>query len=170
MNSQKRVYRPFGLTLAILMAIILFAAFPLLKLYFAWRLDDCGGGGAFDCGITGFGLDTWNWVVGGLGAVVLVTAILAWIGKPPQIRFIFQGAVLVTGIAIILEVIARSSETNALDDSATELMRNILRCQVPFQILLALYIIWYCNRAPARAFYRQEPLRSWQEQEKDKES
>lgn len=169
MNSQKRVYRPFGLTLAIIMGIVLFAAFPLLKLYFAWRLDDCSNDAGFDCGITGFSLDSWNWAGGILGAIVLISAIFAWIGKPPQIRFIFQGAVLITGLEIILEAIARSSGGSA-SSSAAEMMRNILRCQVPFQILLALYIIWYCNRAPARAFYRQEPLRSWQDQAKDKES
>jgi hypothetical protein len=44
-------------------------------------------------------------------------------------------------------------------------MRTLLRCQFPAMILAPPYVIWYINRAPARAFYRRVPLASLARQE-----
>ena len=157
------VRRPFGLTLAIIMAIMLFGIWPLMKLYFAWDLSSGVNDSGFAWGNDTFAFDTANKVVGLLGAAVIVSAIFAWYGKPPQVRFVFQALVLITGIALIIETAMRAAPGDVFADSASAALADVLRCQVPIQILTALYIIWYCNRAPARAFYRQEPLRSWQE-------
>jgi len=32
-------------------------------------------------------------------------------------------------------------------------LRNVLLCQLPLMVLVPLYVVWYLNRAPARAFF-----------------
>lgn len=155
---QASVYRPLGLTIAIFAGVVLFGLWPVTKLYVAWRLN----AGFEDDGVIMGGsipFDTLMIVTGIMGGVVIVTALFAWLGRPRQIRFIFQFAVLATGLCLISETLYRiSQETKTLTaTSGDQVLQNILLCQLPLQILMTVYIIWYCNRAPARAFYRQEP-------------
>ncbi len=162
--SPIRVFRPLGLTLAIITGAILFGFFPLLKAYIAWRWNR---GFEEDGAILGATIpyDNFTLLTGTLGCLVLLSACFAWWGKPPQIRFVYQGAVLITSFSLIAETITRmqtaynpATAIYPLEDT----IQQALQCQVPFQILLTLYIIWYCNRAPARAFYQQKPLTKWQ--------
>lgn len=164
---SQRVRRPLGLQLAIVSAIILFSGWTLVKFYIAYRLNR---GVQDEQGII-FGTTLpYDWLTqlsALLGVIVLISALFAWWGKPPQIRFVFQGAVLLTAILLIAETIYRlqpSDEPSLSIVSGEDAMKDALRCQIPLQILTALYIIWYCNRAPARAFYRQEPLRQLSEE------
>lgn len=176
MSKNPRVFRPLGLTLAILAAIVAFSVYPIAKTYFAYRLNDCTNDAGFACGISSFPFDTLTQAIGVLGVVVFITAIFAWWGKPPQIRFIFQGAVLLTAIMLMLESIVRVLDANTdlsegqlFKDSTEELFNSVLRCQIPMLILVALYIIWYCNRAPARAFYTQKPIQTLKDSQQENE-
>ncbi len=151
---SQRVFRPLGLTLAIIAAVILFGIWPLVKFYVTWRLNagQFGGDNLMLAGST-TPFDGFTYLSAILGIVVIVSAGFAWRGRLPWIRFVFQGATLLTVTVLIAEAIARTQTTNADD-----VLRDVLRCQLPVQAFIALYIVWYNNRAPARAFYRQTPL------------
>lgn len=168
MSDKSRVFRPLGLTLAILTGILAFGIYPILKAYFAWRLNTCTTVDGFSCGSTTFPFDTLTQFIAGLGILVIITAIFAWRGRPPQIRFIFQGAILFTAFMLVLETIIRIRGDKPTIwegglDSTVQLFEAVLKGQIPILILVALYIIWYCNRAPARAFYRQQPMKTMQQ-------
>lgn len=168
MDSAKptRVRRPLGLTLAIFAAFALFGFWPLLKTYLAWQFEEdrTNSDALIFSGNSTFPFDAFTQFLGLLGVLVIISAIFAWLGRPPVIRFVFQAAVLITGIALISETVYRTSDATYLD-SLEQAMGGVMQGQVPVQILTALYIIWYCNRAPARAFYRQEPLQRKMEEE-----
>ncbi|MFP4323254.1 MAG: hypothetical protein ACLFTK_12440 [Anaerolineales bacterium] len=151
---RPEVYRPLGLTIAILGAVLLFGAWPLVKLYIVWRLNArvFEGDDLMLAGST-TPMDGYTYITGILGVVVILTSLFAWLGRPPVIRFVFQGAVLLAAVALVAEAITRASS-----QASSDVLREVLRCQAPIQVLMAVYIVWYCNRAPARAFYRQEPL------------
>jgi hypothetical protein len=159
---KQRVYRPLGLTLAILSGIILFGVWPLVKFYLAYRLNFAAEQDSLliAWGAESLPLDWLTYLVGALGVLVIITAVFAWIGKPPYIQYVFQAVILITGIALVGETLYR---TAAPADSITDFVNNVSERQIPIQVLVALYIIWYCNRAPAQAFYRQEPAKTWKE-------
>jgi hypothetical protein len=156
--KPRRIHRPLGLTIAILAGMFFFGTGPLLNVYLAWRLDRSLGQDTIDFG-TSLPFDSLTILGGVLGALVLVSAVFAWRGKPQQSRFIFQGLILLTAITVIGTQIYRvvNDESNIFTDSSAEALKSIFQCLLPLQITIAVYIIWYCNRAPARAFYRQEP-------------
>jgi len=167
MNTPKQVvFRPLGLALAVAAGFILFGIFPILKSYISWRLNRGIESNGVVVGAS-IPFDGFTYLGTGLGIVVFVLAFFAWRGKPPQVRFVFQGAVLLSVLLVILETLFRLNTNSGADalftNSGGDTINAIFRTQVPLQILTAIYIIWYCNRAPARAFYRQETLLSWQE-------
>jgi len=157
------VFRPLGLTIAIFSAAILFSAWPLVKLYMAWRLQADNNAAdeenfLFTASST-IPLDTLTVVTGLLGLGVLVSAFFAWWGKPPRIQYVFQALVILTTVTLIGESIYRAvGAQNLLQEPIAQAIDSLSRCQIPLQVLTALYVVWYCNRAPARAFYRQQPL------------
>lgn len=170
MSNSSRVFRPLGLTIAILTGVIAFSIYPIARAYFSWRLNNCTNDAGLSCGVAGFPFDTLTQGIAIVGVVVFITAIFAWVGKPKQIRFIFQGAVILMSFLLLIESIVRTRENEAnlsqgelFMDSTRELFNSILQCQIPILILVALYVIWYCNRAPARAFYSQTPMKTYDE-------
>ena len=141
-----KVYRPPGLTLAIIAAVVLFSGWSLVKFYIAWRLN----AGIEKDGIL-FGstlpFDLLTQINGFLGALVVLTAIFAWRGKPPQARFVFQGVVLLSVVGLIVETILRSTSTTGSDglvviNSGENIVKSFSQCQIPLQIMVTLYIIW----------------------------
>jgi len=168
-RSPMRVYRPLGLSLAIMAAIVLFAIWPIVKFYFGWRLNE----GCFEetgaCWGTSFAFDNFSIFIGLLGLLVLISAVLAWRGRPKQMQYIFQAIVLLTSLSLIFEALARTQGWigGSVYPSSADSLNRILTNQIPFQLLVTLYILWYCNRAPARAFYRQIPLSRPTSEEKE---
>jgi hypothetical protein len=158
------------LTLAILTGVALFALFPLLKWYMAWRLNE---GVVEDGALIGATLpyDFFTWATALLGLAVLLTALFAWVGRPKAVRWLYQGFVLLTCLLLLAESYVRlteeprTAEEALVISSGQQTIATFLRCQIPFQILVVLYIIWYCNRAPARAFYSQVPLAPLKDEE-----
>lgn len=163
-RSDSLVARPLGLSIAIASAIMFFGLMPLLRFYMAWRLNQGISGDDEIIGTT-FPLNGFSYFSAVMGAIVVIAAVLAWRGKPVQVRLFFLGTVVVMSLALIGENVYNLANPPTYWSSADQMLSNFLLCQLPFQILSCLYIIWYCNRAPARAFYRQEPLLSWQQLE-----
>jgi hypothetical protein len=159
-QKPARIIRPLGLTIGLMGAIILFGFWPLLKFYAAYRLNAHSGGIVSG----GLPLDNWMWASGITGVVVVITTILAWIGRPRIIQFVVQGAVVASLVAILLEAWVRiyGDCPDCVLDAARDTFQDLLRCQIPFQVAALLYFLWYINRAPARAFYTRTPLRAWQ--------
>jgi len=159
-----RVRRPLGLSLAILLTALLYGLMPLSEVYFLKRLDATASE-AYILG--GVDISVWTWLQGGIGVFVLIVCLLAWWGRPSQVRFLMVGVLLLmTAINLYRIGEAWTSRVNPIYGGlAQSAMRNWLRCQFPAMILVPPYVIWYINRAPARAFYRRVPLTALARQE-----
>jgi hypothetical protein len=157
-SRAERIHRPLGITLAIVATALLYGVLPILETYFMHRLDMTTSE-AFIQGEVDIG--TWKWVQAIYGGVMLVICGLAWWGRPPWIRFVLMGAILLaTGITLLRVVEAWTTDVNQIfGGQAQDVQRDyLLRCWLPGSLLVPLYVIWYLNRAPARAFYRRVPL------------
>jgi hypothetical protein len=152
-----RVRRPLGLSLAIILTAIPYGVMPLLEVYFLKRLDATARE-AYILG--GVDISTWTWVEGVMGGFVLIVCILAWWGHPSQIRFLMVGVLLLlTAINLYRIGEAWTSGVDPISGGLVQTgIRDLLGCQLPAMILAPPYVIWYINRAPARAFYRRVPL------------
>jgi hypothetical protein len=152
-----RVRRPLGLSLAILLTAIPYGLSPLLEVYFLKRLDATAKE-AYILG--GVDISTWTWLQGAIGGFVLIVCLLAWWGRPSQIRYLLVGVLLVLTLINLYRIVeAWSSVVDPINGGLVQTgMRDQLACQLPAMILAPPYVIWYINRAPARAFYRRVPL------------
>lgn len=155
--ATARVRRPPGLVLALLATAALYGVLPLLEVYFLHRLDATAEEAFLLGGVT---VNAWTWVQGAVGVLVLVVCGLAWWGRPAQIRFVLTGLLLVL-TAITLYRIGEawaSPQDPIFGGQVQTALRSFLRCQLPAMVLVPLYVVWYLNRAPARAFFRRVPL------------
>jgi hypothetical protein len=87
----------------------------------------------------------------------LVIALFAWRGRPASIRFVMLGAVLVMTLITLLATISQTTADQGMPEGVSSLdglAVSILCGQLGMSILVSLYVIWYLNRGPARAFYR----------------
>lgn len=157
--------RTLGLSLAIVAAVLLFTVLPLLHagLLLAFRLRIArvtvpgsdvpfAVGGNFD-GLT----DSALGLQVALGVTFMIIAIFAWVGRPRAIRWVMMAAVL--GLTLVSAGIALGSvlvpqTVNSGLDSAAAVGRGAALVRLGVSVLLALYVLWYMNRGPARAFYR----------------
>jgi hypothetical protein len=153
-DRPARAPRPLGLTLALAATAALYGFAPLLEVYFLTRLDATADEAYLLGGVT---ITTWTWLQGAFGALVLAACMLAWWGRPPQIRFVLSGLLLVLTIVMLYRVVeaARAPVDPIFGGQAQSVLRDYLRCQLPGLVLVPLYVLWYLNRAPARAFYRR---------------
>jgi hypothetical protein len=162
--------RPLGVSLAILASVLLFSVFPLLQVGMVLlverqvqqanpviplgedgELEAIATGGDFRGGIT----DDRLVLQTALGVAFLIVAVFAWRGKPASIRFIFVGAVLLlTAITMILTFLPASGGGGLSGGSLDALINSTLCRPMAISLLVALYVVWYLNRGPARAFYR----------------
>ncbi|HEX2909068.1 MAG TPA: hypothetical protein VHO69_19500 [Phototrophicaceae bacterium] len=164
---MRRPGRPLGVSLAIVASLFLFTLLPLLQVGMILvlrqrfvNLDFAGEGeqpifsGADVVGGVPMGQIVFQ---GALSLAFLVIAVLAWRGKPGRIRLIFVvGVVLLTAIRFVTVVIQRFSEQNLQlgISSADSIFQSLALGQLAAELLVTLYVMWYMNRGPARAFYR----------------
>jgi len=155
-RAKTAVHRPLGLTLALLATAALYGAVPLMEVYFLHRVE-IATENAFLLG--GVDISAWTWVEGGFGVIVLIVCALAWWGRPHQVRYVLVGLLLIsTGVNLYRIIEAWTSSVDPLfGGQAQSALRGYLRCQLPLMIIVPLYVIWYINRAPARAFFKRVP-------------
>jgi hypothetical protein len=169
---ERRPGRPLGLSLAIVASALLFAVLPLLQVGFALsfqaRFATLGNTEfnfpgedptePFASGVSMDGVDTFALLVqGGVSLLFLGVCVLAWIGRPGWIRYVLLAAVLILAVLSLLVLIIQLNTPPTLEEgltSADDLGRNLRWTEIAFTILIPLYVAWYLNRAPARAFYR----------------
>jgi hypothetical protein len=176
--------RPFGVTLAILMCILLFAILPSLTVFLhvtiqqhvqsnnTFILPDGTEINAVSGGDDDLKIDrTTLYQQTAISVVVIILAIFAWRGKPSWIRFVFIGIVFIISAILIYQNFLLF-ESNPLEGGTGQTWIEFLsNSNILFLICLPIYVIWYFNRAPSRAFYRgyylQEELDWLKQQELD---
>ncbi len=162
--------RTLGLSLAIIASVMLFTVLPfmqiatLLLLNYHLRNVDLnmpGNSGAVAPIASGgnfMGVDNNAVLIQGvLGLIFLVIAFYAWRGRPSWIRFATLAAVVVlTIVTVVYSVIPLSHDPNLNEgiDSGQSLAQTLLSGRLMLSVLVALYVVWYMNRGPARAYYR----------------
>lgn len=161
--------RTLGISLAIIASVMLFTLLPLMQVALilsirvriaAVNLDIPGEPDAVTPMLSGGTLEGVNDV--GLvvqvilGLVFLGIAYFAWRGRPGWIRLVMLGAVLALTVATIaLSIIPLTGDDYAAGiDSGTAIRQVLLSSRLLVSVLVALYVVWYMNRGPARAFYR----------------
>jgi len=159
---QQRPGRPLGLSLAIITSVMLFSLLPIAQviIFIALRqrfqnLEFLEGGGAIGGDLQVSDTALLLQVVGGL--IFLVIGIFAWRGKPASSRyFLILGVIILTAITIGVTLISLNTPPDIEFgvDSAKSLQDSLLRARLTVTALVALYVVWYVNRGPARAFYR----------------
>jgi hypothetical protein len=159
---QERPGRPLGLSLAIIISVMLFSILPIGQIIFFLvlrqrfqNMEFLEGGGAIggDMHFSDAAL-LWQFIS---GVVFLAIAIFAWRGKPSSMRYVLIAAVLIlTTVTIAATLISLNSVPDVQSgiDSGGSVQDSLLRARLVVTALVSLYVMWYVNRGPARAFYR----------------
>lgn len=155
--------RTLGLSLAIIVSTALFSLLPLAQVAVFLLLRERSrqieyliSGGAVGGDLGGVA-DSTLIIQVILGGIFLVVAALAWRGKPATIRFVFVAAVAgltLINVALTLVSLNTAQTLQTGLDSSASLTASLLRARLVISVLVSLYVIWYVNRGPARAFYR----------------
>lgn len=162
---MQRPPRPFGVSLAIIAAFFMFSLLPLLQagllLAVQSRFNNISLPEDYPQPITGgeiLGLSSGGLLLQIMAAAAfLLVSGLAWRGRPPAIRFVFVGAVLLLTIIKLLVLVAgrlATADAQIGVSSLDSLASSIQAGQLVIEALVTLYVLWYMNRGPARAFYR----------------
>lgn len=146
-------YRPLGLSLAILATAAGYGLIPLLPVLLVLWTQLTGREIGLEMANTPL-----NWLGVILGALTLVACVLAWIGWPYGIRRALLALVWLSTALLLYRVVgALATPPAAIGEIGGSLSgtATILLCQGPILVFVPLYVTWYLNRAPARAFYRR---------------
>ncbi len=167
---MERPGRPFGVSLAIIASVFMFVVLPMMQvgLILAVQQHFANQKYTFE-----YGGQTYSQMFAGsdflgisqsaiflqiiLSAVFLIVAIMAWRGRPSFVRFAVVWAVVVLTVVKFVTIIGQTMEQNNLQigvSSWDSIARSLSLGQLAAEILVTLYMIWYMNRGPARAFYR----------------
>lgn len=97
-------------------------------------------------------------LIDGGGAVVfLAICVVVWRGGKWWMRALFSGAVVtfavITLFASLRVLLTPTSLENGLS-SGDSILNALCSGGLIITILVPLYVLWYVNRAPARAFFR----------------
>jgi hypothetical protein len=154
MKSSARTvkhYRPLGLSIAIVATAILYGIFPLMPVVFLLLINTQGRTIGAEL------VDSLALLNAALGLLILAASVLAWLGRPQWARWILIAlVVLATALrlyGVMQTIFSRTSSISEVGGNLSALAQPLAWCQLPLLILVPLYIAWYMNRAPARAFY-----------------
>jgi hypothetical protein len=172
MSATTKPPRTLGLSLAIVLSVLLYTVLPFALLAIdlsiknrfeqlnelAIPYPDGSEGEALAVGGTANIVSSERLIFDVVvGAIFLTIAIFAWIGRPHWIRLLMLLAVLAMA-ALNLALIARGLMTpvtiEAGMSSGDSLARTLNIGLLVVHVLVPLYVGWYVNRGPARAFYR----------------
>ncbi|MBN8635596.1 MAG: hypothetical protein J0M07_09775 [Anaerolineae bacterium] len=162
--------RTLGVSLAILASVMLFTVLPLLQVaapvLIQYRLSQVelpmpDGSGTVSPVAVGGGLEGWSngatlWQLG-TSALFFVIAIGAWLGRPRWIRGLMIAAVLILLALTVITSVATLNDPPDINsglDSSQSLTASLIYARLAVSGLVTLYVLWYLNRGPARAFYR----------------
>jgi hypothetical protein len=162
--------RPLGVSLAIAASVLLYSVLPLMQVAMvvivqvrfsrlSLSLDSAQGQvGAIAAGGDLTGIPAVALLLqAGFGVAFLLIAAGAWIGRPRHIRGIMLGWILGLTALTVLVALASATHPPTLEegfDSGDSLRRSLDWARLIASTSVALYVLWYMNRGPARAFYR----------------
>jgi hypothetical protein len=168
LTSSRKPGRPFGLSIAIILSVIYFSILPLLVNLITWRVrsiassinttlpvtsDEAGIEPIFS-GVDGLPeINFWQIL---LSLIFLGVAIFAWRGRPSSMRFVLMIAIMGITLFNLATILLQTPPNFATEgiDSSSQLNSSLLWIQLGGNLLIVLYVLWYINRAPSRAFYR----------------
>lgn len=152
--------RPFGLTLAVLVGVLIFAIIPLIQVGFVFSLSGYQYQSA-EGGISGIQFSQFNptpyLVQAGMAFLFLVISALTLYGRPRVMRFLFPLAVVGLSVLIGMQAWTTFNATTTVSsgiDSAESMRRTVALLQLIAVSLISFYSVWFCNRWSARAFFR----------------
>lgn len=163
---MQRPSRPFGVTLAIIASVILFTLFPLaevallvsVRLHFSNMTLGGDGPEPIAMGADFLGIPDSKIVLQAVIAIVfLIIAVFAWRGRPSFMRFVLMLSCIGLTLYGILSVILGQLTEKSLEagmSSLDSILNSLSLGQFFISALVTLYVVWYLNRGPARAFYR----------------
>jgi hypothetical protein len=148
-------YRPLGLLIAILATGVIYGLGPLVQPLMAFIVNLRGGG---QTGVTL--LHTVDWLNAAIGLIVIAVCIMAWRGQPAWSRWVLISivwiATLAQAINLLFPAVDESTGNAVVGSNLSGVTQPFMLCQLVLYILIPLYITWYLNRAPVRAFYHRE--------------
>ena len=176
-TPQAKPGRPRGVTLAIIAGVLIYAVIPLMwvgsivaaeQIFndFSNELSLNLDNNEIDAGASGVEFrgniqDIRLLTQGALSVWFIVVAFFAWRGRPAFMRWVYIMAVVVMAMFRIwfyLTPIVDESEEILSGGSlqgVVDFIQTLLQSGEFLLILLVpVYVVWYLNRGPARAFYR----------------
>lgn len=163
MNNDVRLgkpRRPFGLTLAMVAAVVTFTVVPLIEVLFVFAIQEVrvsvesGGmmGGAF------IGFTIMPLLVQMLVSIVFFfITLVAARGKPARMQWVYPLVVVVVGVGfLLLRVlpISSSSSPEAGYDSLMVFRQTVLNCGLWIILGIIGFTVWFSRRWSVRAFFR----------------
>lgn len=143
--------RPLGLTLAILATALGYGLVPMLPVLLVIWTQLTGREIGLEMANTAL-----NWLGVMLGVAVIIACMLAWLGRPRGVRRALLILVwLSTALTVYRLVAVLTSSPSMIGEVGGSLSggATALLCEGPILLFVPLYVTWYLNRAPARAFY-----------------
>ena len=163
---MQRPPRPLGVTLAIIASLVLFTLFPLVEVgmimsvrfHFSNMTFADEAEAPFAMGADFLGIpDSKILLQAVIALVFIIIAFFAWRGRPPVMRYVLMatcfGLTLLSILSVVLSQLSQPQlaiEASSLDS----VLNSISLGQFALSLLVTLYVVWYLNRGPARAFYR----------------
>lgn len=171
-DTNKKPGRPLGVTIAIIASVVVYSILPLLwigmTLLIEQRLNEisdvsipvgaeeiapAASGGNIDLGVGTAELIVQTTLSSGF----CIVALFAWRGRSRMMRYVFLSSVIALSISMIaiqvIPLFTRDTQ-GASGGSLDTLFEVISNGHILLMLLLPVYVVWYLNRGPARAFYR----------------
>lgn len=152
--------RPFGLTLAIVAVVVIYAVLPLVAVAFVIYLENVmvsgiqGGFVGIDMNISLMALA----IPAIVAAVLLLESILTWRGLR-WMRYIFPFSVLLYTLVLVAGYVLpllSTPGTPALSgvDSTTQYQAPLVSAYMLVGVLMTVYVVWFTQRWSSVAFFR----------------
>lgn len=162
MSLKTKPGRPFGVTIAIFLSVLMYTILPLMEVVYLLVVNQLIYHDSETGAIIGFDLlasaGSPIFVQSFIALAFLLVAIFAWRGTYPQIRNIYIATVVGLTIAfIILQIIPYLFVQPNIEEgiNSTDVIKQQGRLfQLILLLLIMLYVVWYMNRWAAKAFYR----------------
>lgn len=168
MRRNDKPGRTLGISLAIVLSAMIYSVVPMVivgysiaaKVRFRQALVMAGGdnflGGAMGIGsIPGYELAMW----GIPAALYLVVGVMSWRGKPSYMRGVMTGSVVFlmvwyTGLSLYRVWLDAQFMADSGAMGSQSVFAPLRQVGYGISLLVTLYVVWYMNRGPARAFFR----------------
>lgn len=159
-DQNPKPHRPFGVSLAILLSMMIYVFIPMVLVVFFLASNDVFYRieSQAMAGVDINGMDSESFLGASIIAVVVfVLGLAAWRVRSEWIRRLYSISVLIAGVlataALVLSVQSGPNLQNGID-SMTEAARDNVAIFVFFIVAITAFIVWMMQRWSAKAFYR----------------